>query len=98
MWKKALTSRVLWSMRSDMAHTGHYQGRTELAFRENHGISVSLVWDSVRDTVAVILVDSNGGEKFELDATGENVLDVFYHPYAYAAFRGVEYGAAVPSA
>jgi len=76
-------------MTTDMAQTGQ-DARTELAYRDNDGLSVSLLWDSVRDTVAVVVADSNAGEMFELDATGENALDIFYHPYAYAAFRGVE--------
>jgi hypothetical protein len=37
------------------------------------------------------VADGRTGEAFELAAHRENPLDVFYHPYAYAAFSWVPY-------
>ena len=61
--------------------------RRELAHRSNNGIDVRLVWSPDDDTLAVTVADS-GGESFELVVDPAEALDVFEHPYAYAAFRG----------
>jgi hypothetical protein len=65
--------------------------RVELAVRENDGISVTLLWTPVTNLCAVVVVDSNTDESFELvvDPT-DGPLDVFYHPYAAAAARGLD--------
>jgi hypothetical protein len=66
--------------------------RTELARRGGDGIDVTLLWDASTDTVSVQVADERGGESFELVVEpGTNPLDVFRHPYAYAAWRGVDY-------
>jgi hypothetical protein len=39
-----------------------------------------------------MVADTAAGQEFQLDAHPENALDIFYHPFAYAAFRGVDYG------
>jgi hypothetical protein len=39
--------------------------------------------------------DERTGAYFELDAGPDEALDVFYHPYAHAAFRGVPYDEAL---
>jgi hypothetical protein len=63
--------------------------RTELAQRESDGVAVTLLWSRETDVLAVSVVDVRGGS-FELVLAGnERPLDVFYHPYAYAALRGV---------
>jgi len=65
----------------------------ELAQRESDGICVLLLWDRRRDTLSVLVRDERRGEAFALEVEeGENALDLFYHPFAYAAFRGLEYG------
>jgi hypothetical protein len=62
--------------------------RVELAHRQSSGIEVSLLWDRRRDVAAVCVVDQ-GRTSFELVLSGhESPLDVFHHPYAYAAMRG----------
>jgi hypothetical protein len=61
--------------------------RRELAYRATDGLEVSLLWDPRDDRLAVAVVDAKGGRAFELDANGENALDVFYHPYAHEAAR-----------
>jgi hypothetical protein len=60
---------------------------TELAHREGDGLEVTLLWDERRDRLAVSVFDSRTGDCFALDAPGDRALDVFYHPFAYAAFR-----------
>ena len=60
----------------------------ELAHRRNDGLDIRLLWDSESDQVTVSLHDAKTGEGFEV-AVGpdERALDVFHHPFAYAAFR-----------
>jgi hypothetical protein len=62
----------------------------ELDQRATDGLEVTLLWDSERDVASVEVVDTKTGEEFEI-AVGENdnALDVFNHPYAYAARRGL---------
>ncbi|MBM2822411.1 MAG: hypothetical protein HW413_1157 [Thermoleophilia bacterium] len=64
---------------------------TELARRANDGVEVSLVWSRADGHLAVIVSDLRAGDSFELAACPESALDVFHHPFAYAAFRGVDY-------
>ena len=63
----------------------------ELLVREADGIEVSLVWRRGADTLAVVVNDERGGTSFELDAPRDRALDVFHHPFAYAAAQGVAY-------
>jgi hypothetical protein len=67
-------------------------GRRELARRSADGIDVTLLWTRRTDTVSVVVRDSRTNDAFELilEPT-EDALDVFYHPYAYAAWRGIDY-------
>jgi hypothetical protein len=58
----------------------------ELAHRRIDGIEVTMFWDSATNRVTVAVNDSKGGEAFEiLVAPGERAMDVFHHPFAYAA-------------
>jgi len=60
----------------------------ELAYRRNDGLDIRLLWDSASDRVTVSLHDGKTGEGFELEVgPDERALDVFHHPFAYAAFR-----------
>jgi hypothetical protein len=60
----------------------------ELAHRRNDGIDVRMLWDSATDRVMVAVHDSKTDREFEIVvAPGERALDVFHHPFAYAAFR-----------
>ena len=73
--------------------------RQELAYRSSNGIDVFLLWSPGDDGLAVVVSDENA-ESFELVVTASEALDVFEHPYAYAAFRGVDLDqyAALPAA
>lgn len=67
----------------------------ELDHRSHDGIDVRLLWSPRDDHVVVTVADRRTGERFELHVEdGESPLDVFRHPYAYAAWRRVEMRAA----
>ena len=60
----------------------------ELAHRRNDGLDIRLLWDSATDRVTVALHDAKTGDGFEVEVgPDERALDVFHHPFAYAAFR-----------
>jgi len=61
----------------------------ELAHRENDGVEVVLFWHQLTDELMVRVSDERNGAWFELAAERHQALDVFNHPYAHAAFRGV---------
>jgi hypothetical protein len=65
--------------------------KRELAHRSNHGIEVTLYWLDGTDRLAVAVEDTGSGDSFELPVESRFALDAFHHPYAYAAFTGVEY-------
>jgi hypothetical protein len=66
--------------------------RVVLASRKNAGIRVTLLWAADTNSVAVLVCDDSTKEQFELVVEpGANPLDVYEHPYAYAAWRGIEY-------
>jgi hypothetical protein len=63
----------------------------ELAHRATDGLEVMLFWHEATNELTVSVSDERTGAYFELDAEPDEALDVFYHPYAHAAFRGVPY-------
>jgi hypothetical protein len=63
----------------------------ELAHRSSDGIEVWLFWSPDDDRLFVRCVDGRVEDAFELDIRPADALDAFEHPYAYAAFRGVDY-------
>jgi hypothetical protein len=69
----------------------------ELASRESNGLKVALFWDRPTDQLTVCVSDVRSDVYFELDAERHNALEVFYHPYAYAAQRGIPYEEAAGS-
>ena len=66
----------------------------ELATRDNGTLHVVLLWARRTDVLVVVVNDAANGDSFELVVDESNALDIYYHPYAYAAMRGVEYAAA----
>lgn len=68
----------------------------ELDSRRRDGVEVSLLWYSDVDVVAVQVVDERVGHSFQLVVDAEEALDVFRHPFAYAAFRGMPLGLPSP--
>jgi hypothetical protein len=61
----------------------------ELDRRQNDGVDVSLLWNRATGALTVTVFDSKSGDYFELLAPADNALDVFKHPFAYAARRRV---------
>ena len=58
----------------------------ELDRRTGDGIEVRLLWSRNDGRVAVAVADTRTGEVFEVPVRkGERALEVFHHPYAYAA-------------
>jgi hypothetical protein len=58
----------------------------ELAHRRIDGLEVTMFWDPESNRVTVAVDDAKGGEAFEiLVLPGERAMDVFHHPFAYAA-------------
>jgi hypothetical protein len=66
--------------------------RTELASRESNGITVRLFWSRSTNLVTVTVADAANDDYFELVLDEhERALDVFHHPFAHAAARGLEF-------
>jgi hypothetical protein len=71
--------------------------RTELASRETNGITVRLLWSRATNLVTVAVDDAANDDYFELVLDGgERALDVFHHPFAHAAARGIEFRTSRP--
>jgi len=68
----------------------------ELAHRASDGIEVSLLWHETGEGLTVVCTDERTGDWFALDADPKDALDVFHHPFAYAAHRGVVYSVPAP--
>jgi hypothetical protein len=68
--------------------------KKELAYRSGNGIEVTLSWLVGTDRLEVAVADTASGDSFDLSVDSSHALDAFDHPYAYAAFTGVEYRAA----
>ena len=56
----------------------------ELAYRDQDGLKVTLLWDACSNEVSVDVVDQRAESQFRLPIAGRFALDAFYHPYAYA--------------
>jgi hypothetical protein len=56
----------------------------ELAYRNQNGLEVTLLWDSRSNEVSVEVIDQLEESGFRLPIAGHLALDAFHHPYAYA--------------
>ena len=73
--------------------------RTELASRESNGITVTLLWSRSTNLATVAVADTANHDYFELVLDKrDQPLDVFHHPFAHAAARGVEFLTGRPEA
>jgi hypothetical protein len=62
----------------------------ELASRRSGTVEVALLWSRRTHRAAVTLEDTATGELVELPlAADDDPLDVYNHPYVYAAARGL---------
>jgi hypothetical protein len=69
----------------------------ELAYRAHDGVEVALFWHQNTDELTVTVSDERNRAYFELTAAPDQALDVFNHPYAHAAFRGLPYAEGSPA-
>jgi hypothetical protein len=61
----------------------------ELNTRVTDGLHVTLLWSETTGEVAVSVDDRKTGDSFVVEVReGERAMDVFHHPYAYAARTG----------
>jgi hypothetical protein len=71
--------------------------RTELESRETNGITVRMLWSRLTNLVTVTVDDAANGDHFELVLDEhDRALDVFHHPFAHAAARGIEFRTSRP--
>ena len=71
--------------------------QTELASRNSNGITVRLLWNRSTNLVTVAVADPANDDYFELVLDeSDRALDVFHHPFAHAAARGLEFGTRDP--
>jgi hypothetical protein len=69
------------------------EGISELSSRSANGVDVALLWRQRDNAAVVVVVDHGTGEVFLLDVNkNDNALDMFHHPYAYAAHRRIDHG------
>jgi len=77
-----------------MAEALNWSWRTELLSRESNGITVQLFWSRSTNLVTVAVADARNDVYFELVLDErQRAMDVFDHPFAHAAARGIEFGA-----
>ena len=71
----------------------------ELDSRISDGIYVGLLWHPDNGRVSITVDDAQTREAFELGVReGERALDLYHHPYAYAAqCRNGNEGSSAPS-
>lgn len=63
----------------------------ELDGRLTDGIQVRLLWNKHDSQIWVAVLHTRSGHRFNVDVRAdERPLDVFNHPFAYAAHHGVD--------
>jgi len=63
----------------------------ELARRQTGAVEIALFWKTSINRLFVCVEDTSDGAGFQLVVGAGEAMEVFHHPYAYAASRGVEY-------
>ncbi len=75
-----------------MTRTVTERPREVLASRRSAGILVLLLWEADTNLAAVVVHDDLTGDEFELLVDADlNPMNVYEHPYAHAAWRGIDY-------
>jgi hypothetical protein len=63
----------------------------ELDHRANDGIDVWLLWRERDGRALVAVADARTGDRFWIEVREDDrALEVFHHPYAFAAWRGID--------
>ena len=57
----------------------------ELDQRTDHGITITLLWNTETNRVFVSVVEQPPGVSFDFAVPAADAADAFHHPYAYAA-------------
>ncbi len=71
--------------------------RTELMSRESSGITVRMLWSRATNLVTIAVDDAASDDYFELVLDEDApALEVFHHPFAHAAARGLEFRTGQP--
>jgi hypothetical protein len=72
--------------------TATTNGRSrELDRRTADGVDVRMLWSPTGNRVTVTVDDAVTGDSFRVDVrASDRARDVFDHPFAYAALRGVD--------
>lgn len=55
---------------------------TDLSYRNQNGLEVTLLWDVMTNKVSIDVVDHRGGSGFRLPVAGDQARYAFDHPYA----------------
>ena len=58
--------------------------KRELAYRASNGIEVRLLWNRQTNQVTVRVYNAQWHSAFELVVDGQQALDAYHHPFAYA--------------
>ncbi len=67
------------------------EGISKLSSRSENGVHVALLWQR-RDNTVLVVVDHPIGEAYVLDVhEHDDALDMFHHPYGYAAHRRIDH-------
>jgi hypothetical protein len=59
----------------------------ELAHRSAAGLDVALLWFEDTGRIAVRVLDSRTGDRFEVTVKAADALNAFHHPFSYATPR-----------
>ena len=63
----------------------------ELDCRQTGRVQVRLLWNRAEGGLWVAVIDTRTGDSFSVQVRdGERPTDVFNHPYAFAAYHGIE--------
>ncbi|HEX3331893.1 MAG TPA: hypothetical protein VHS27_18360 [Gaiellales bacterium] len=57
----------------------------ELCSRSSNGIEVALLWTPDTEQLRVAVIDLRSNQSFDLPVDSSRAMQVFHHPYPYAA-------------
>lgn len=85
---------VVWAGWEGAAMTAQLTHTTrELDSRSSDGIHVRLLWSERDNRASVAVADTKTGDGFAVEVREcDNALDVFHHPFAYAAWQRIDTG------
>ncbi|MGB2875497.1 MAG: hypothetical protein WBB76_08490 [Gaiellaceae bacterium] len=63
----------------------------ELAYRKSGRYEIFLLFDATSRELTVSVLDEVTGVVYDLPVPADDAVEVFHHPFAHAAFRGVRF-------